>query len=419
MSDCPHAPGPKESWFYRLAPGILIAATGVGAGDLITASLAGSKVGVALVWAVVVGAIFKWVLNEGLARWQMATGTTLLEGWVERLGHGIQWVFVVYLVAWAFFTGGALITACGVAGAGICDLGRPLSEAKVYWGVAHALVGLALVWMGGFRLFEKIMSVCIGVMFCAVMATALMVGPNWGALGRGLWPSMPADSLIWTLGLMGGVGGSVTLMSYGYWIREQRRSGLAGVRQCRLDLAVGYTMTALFGAALLSIGSRLSLDKGDAVAIELADQLAGVMGPAGKWIFLIGFWGAVFSSLLGVWQSIPYLFADFVLIRKGVSAEARREIDYTRTRGYRGFLLALAIVPMAVLGRRLETVQLAYAVMASLFMPLLAVTLLVMNTRAAWVGQRYRSGRLINVLLIATVGFFLFAAWYKFLRPMM
>ena len=33
-------------------------------------------------------------------------------------------------------------------------------------------------------------------------------------------------------------------------------------------------------------------------------------------IFLIGFWGAVFSSLLGVWQSIPYLFVDFILIRQ-------------------------------------------------------------------------------------------------------
>jgi Mn2+/Fe2+ NRAMP family transporter len=313
----PASPAPPRRFrlFHLLAPGILVAATGVGAGDLITASLAGSQVGMAIVWAVVVGAIFKWTLNEGLARWQMATGTTLLEGWNARLGAWVQWVFVVYLVLWTFCTGAALISACGVAGAALWSFGLPLAEAKVYWGILHSLAGLALVWVGGFRLFEKIMSVCIALMFCTVMTTAVLIRPDWSAIGRGLvMPSIPAGSLPWILGVLGGVGGSVTLLSYGYWVREVGRSGRAGVRQCRIDLGVGYTMTALFGVAMLTIGSRLVLSKesSDHVAVALADQLAGVMGPAGKWIFLIGFWGAVFSSLLGVWQSIPYLFADFV-----------------------------------------------------------------------------------------------------------
>jgi Mn2+/Fe2+ NRAMP family transporter len=92
-------------WFQRLAPGILIAATGVGAGDLITASIAGSRVGLTILWAVLVGAVLKWVLNEGLARWQMATGTTLLEGWVDRLGGWVQWVFLLYLIPWTLATG--------------------------------------------------------------------------------------------------------------------------------------------------------------------------------------------------------------------------------------------------------------------------------------------------------------------------
>ena len=38
---------PRPSWLTILAPGILVATTGVGAGDLLTASIAGSKAGVA------------------------------------------------------------------------------------------------------------------------------------------------------------------------------------------------------------------------------------------------------------------------------------------------------------------------------------------------------------------------------------
>ena len=47
-----------------VAPGILVAATGVGAGDLITASLAGAHVGTTILWAVLVGALLKWTLTE-------------------------------------------------------------------------------------------------------------------------------------------------------------------------------------------------------------------------------------------------------------------------------------------------------------------------------------------------------------------
>ncbi len=43
---------------------MLIAATGVGAGDLATAGLAGSKLGLAVLWAVLLGAMLKFVLTR-------------------------------------------------------------------------------------------------------------------------------------------------------------------------------------------------------------------------------------------------------------------------------------------------------------------------------------------------------------------
>ena len=64
-----------------------MAATGVGAGDLATASIAGSKLGVAVLWAVVLGAFLKFVLTVGLARWHLVRGETLLLGVVGHLGR--------------------------------------------------------------------------------------------------------------------------------------------------------------------------------------------------------------------------------------------------------------------------------------------------------------------------------------------
>jgi len=386
---------------------MLVAATGVGAGDLLTASLAGSRFGLTLLWAAALGALLKWYLNEGIARWQMATGTTLVEGWVTRLGFWVRWVFGAYLIAWAVFTGGALASACGVAGTGLLPLGD-LHTSKIAWGAIHSLIGLLIVWRGGFRTFQRFMAVCTGLMFLAVMLTAILLRPDLGAIVAGLTiPSLPSGSpsgTAYTLGVLGGVGGTVTLLSYGYWIRERGRSGASGVAESRIDLAAGYAMTAVFGMAMIVVGSRVTLRQGPTAALELAGQLALALGPAGKWIFLVGFWAAVFSSLLGVWQSVPFLFAD--LVTTGGSAAAR-QAD-TQRPAYRGFLLFIATVPLLLLWTTLERAQLLYAVFGSLFMPLLALTLLVMNNRTAWVGRNFRTGWIMNLALGATLTLF---AW--------
>ncbi len=407
----------KTKGLPRLAmflPGILVAATGVGAGDLLTASIGGAETGLVILWAVGIGSLFKWGLNEGIARWQLATGTTLLEGWVTRLGSWIQWLFLPYFLLWTVMTGGAMISGCGVAGAGLLPIGDP-DTSRIIWGIVHSLAGLALVWIGGFPVFEKMMAVCIGVMFVGVLITAVLLGPDWGAVFSGVFvPTVPSGGSPWVLGILGGVGGTVTLLAYGYWIRETGRAGEEGVRVCRMDLGVAYTLTALFGMAMVIIGSRIAVEgQGAQMAVQLADQLGQVLGPLGKWMFLLGFWGAVFSSLLGVWQSTPYLFADFYTLRRQRLYGEARPKDLSRTAAYRWYLVAIAIVPLVLLWGTVRQVQLAYAVMGALFMPLLALTLLILNTQGRLVGKRFRSGWFINALLVATLALFAYMGFLQ------
>src|SRR6187431_1818102 len=99
---------PSQSRLSAIGPAILLTATSVGAGDILTGSLAGAQGGTAVLWAVPAGIILKWTLTEGIARWQMATGTTLLDGWVNKLGQWIQWLFLGYLLLFSLVTGGML-----------------------------------------------------------------------------------------------------------------------------------------------------------------------------------------------------------------------------------------------------------------------------------------------------------------------
>ena len=391
-----------------IIPGILIAATGVGAGDLATASIAGSHLGVAVLWAVVVGSVFKFTLTEGLARWQLVTGQTFLEGLADKVGPLFGWLFLPYLFLWTFFVGSALMGACGVTLHAIFPVFENASQAKIVFGTGSSIAGLVMVGLGGFRLFEKIMVACIGLMFIVVLMTAAFLWPGSGAVLQGLTmpliPDAGGHGIAWTVALIGGVGGTLTILCYGYWIREVGRESPEAIHTCRIDLATGYFLTALFGIAMVIVGSNLELSgKGAGLLVSLADTLAGPLGEGGRWLFLVGAFGAVFSSLLGVWQAVPYLFAD--IYRLCIHRQGHTEVD-TRSWPYRGYLLAIAFLPMPGLMMGFREIQKLYAIIGAAFLPLLAVALLVMNSNRNWLGShanRWPS----QVMLGATVIFFI------------
>jgi Mn2+/Fe2+ NRAMP family transporter len=390
----------------------------VGAGDLATGAFAGSKLGVAVLWAVLLGAGLKLVLNEGLTRWQLATGSTLLEGCIAHLGRPVRWLFLAYLLVWSYFVGAALMSACGVAAHAICPLFSATTD-KVLYGLLHSAAAVVLVKLGGYRLFEKVMAGCIAVMFLVVVATAVAVRPPWQELIHGLLvptiPDIHGKGLGWTVGLMGGVGGTVTVLCYGYWIREEGRLGPDQLKTCRIDLAVGYTMTAVFGLAMVVIGSNIDVEgRGATLLVDLADQLQAALGWLGRWLFLVGAWAAIFSSLLGVWQSVPYLFADFCrLTRKPRSASAPTRVD-TRSLPYQAYLLAIAALPATVLPwTGFEQIQRLYAIIGAMFIPMLALVLLVLNGQSRLVGREHRNSPWISTVLVAALALAVLFGWFK------
>lgn len=407
----------RRGLFARIGPGILVAATGVGAGDLAGSALAGNRLGTAVLWAVLVGAFIKFVQNEGLARFQLATGHTPLFATLSRL-PAIRVPFLLYFLLWAFLVGAALMSACGVAGHALLPLFADPTHDKILYGILHSLVGLLLVRIGGFALFEKVMSIAIALMFVTVLATAAYLWPGLGVVLHGLFvPTIPAaggEGVQWTVALMGGIGGTLTILCYGYWIREEGRVDGSHLRACRFDLALAYAMTAMFGIGMVIIGSTIQVEGGGAtLVVRLADRLGDQLGPLGRYAFLLGAWAAIASSLLGVWQSAPYLFADIVRhFRKDEVSAVAHGGSLEQTRAYRGFLVAIAVVPMIGLLIGFARMQKITAITGAMFMPMVAAVLLYLN-RQALVGARFRNRPLTVCVLIGTLLLFLITGYLE------
>jgi len=380
-----------------IGPGIVIAATGLGAGDLIAASVAGARYGTAMLWAAAVGALLKFILNEGLARWQLATGSTLLEGWVRRLPRFWSLYFFFYLLLWSFIVAGALMAATGLA---VHALVPAVSVEAA--GATQSVLAATLVLLGRYRLLEVMMKFLIALMFAVVLYCAAALRPDWGGILAALAvPRIPEGWVFFLLGVMGGVGGSVTLLRYGYWMRERGWLGPERLPQVRLDLLVAYVLTGLFGIAIMVIaaGTAPGVLSGSRMVLAVAGRMGETLGGFGKWCFLVGFWGAVFSSMLGVWQGVPYLFADFVHEWRNPGGEKR--ID-SGSAAYRAYLAFLAVPPMILLwtGRPVWVV-LTYSVTGAAFMPLLAGLLLYMNGLRDWTGALRNRWPVNSALLVA------------------
>ncbi len=401
----PRAP---RSLLLLVGPGVLVAATGVGAGDLGTAAFAGSQLGLAVLWAVVVGALTKFVLNEQLARWQLATGTTILEGAISKLGPVVWIAFGAYLLLWSPFVAVALMKACGA----VLHAMVPAIPTNA-GAIGCSMAGLVMVWLGGFALFQRVMAVCVALMFVVVVLSAALSSPDPLALLDGFVPRVPENSraLSWTIALMGGVGGTLTIIGYSYWMREADRTDATALTTCRLDLALGYAMTGLFGIGMVVLASGLApggaLPRGASnIIVAVADRVGERTHVALRWAFLAGAFGAVFSSVLGVWQVVPFIFADWWAMR---SRRAKVEIS-EKSRAYRGYLLALAVLPCGLLFINFQTAQKLYGLVGAAFIPLLAVVLALLMNRPAWIGRPLRNGWLGNAALAIAIALSLVAA---------
>ncbi|MBL8896759.1 MAG: Nramp family divalent metal transporter [Planctomycetes bacterium] len=393
-----------------VGPGLLVAATGVGAGDLATAAFTGNALGTAVLWAVMAGAALKFLLTEGLARWQLATGKTLLEGLLDAFGWPFRVLFLAYLALWSFFVGAAVMSACGAASHALLPLFADPEHDKLCYGALHSFVGALLVWRGGYALFEKAMGVCVALMSFTVVGCAIALGPSLGELASGLFlpriPRFDGDGLSWTLALLGGVGGTLTILSYGYWIREEGREGGGEIPRMRLDLAVGYAVTALFGLSMVVIGSRVEVSgSGVRLLVDLANSLERELGSFARWSFLVGAWAAVASTVLGVWQAAPYFLAD--ALRTKEQRAARAPIDL-RSRTYRLGLLAIAVLPTLGLLFDFRSLQRVTGQIGAAVMPALCLALLYLCGRRRALGA-HANHIGVNALLVLALAFFVWA----------
>ena len=174
----------------RIGPGILLAAAAIGSGELILTPRAGAMFGISIGWVILVSIGYKLALTLGLARYTIATGEDIFEGFSHLPGprNWFVWIMaLVFLLGAVGYSGIAL--ACGSA---LFAIFPALS--MIQWAVVVVVVTFLLLLKGAYGPVEKAAFVLSLTLIVGVLYSLSVLQPPSDWLLREGIPRLPPGS---------------------------------------------------------------------------------------------------------------------------------------------------------------------------------------------------------------------------------
>ena len=301
-----------------LGPGVIVAAAFIGPGTVTTATLAGATSGVTLLWALLFATVATIVLQEMAARLGLATGAGLGQALRAVRGPRGLGVGLAVLAALAVVSGAAAYEAGNLTGAALgleSATGMPLRG----WIGIGVVLASALLWIGRYRLLERVLAGCVAAMGLIFLATAVVVAPKLSTVLVGTFvPRVPDGADLTALALVGTTIVPYNLFLHAATVRE-RWTGASDLRSARLDLVVAIALGGVVSGAVVVTASA-ALEGGEVrSASDMAQQLTPLLGPWASYAFALGYSAAGISSAI----TAPLAAAYTVLDTTGRSRDVR------------------------------------------------------------------------------------------------
>lgn len=363
--------------FLVFGPGIVWAAAAIGSGELIVAAKVGSEYGMQFAWALVLGVVLKFFIHLAILDVSIAAGRPIVDVWHEgRAGRLSSLYWFVFFAATATGVAGLVGLSASAAAAIL-----PVMSVKVWATVLTVgIIGIALF---RYERYEKFMLMCSLVLVVGMCVTVWYSVPDMRPLEP--W-SMPKDAAAWLvfLALLGwGAGSGPDLMlPYSWWVAEKRAVTQGWVANARLDLGIGYVMTALVAGVFMLAGALVLSPLGvkvDGINVltRMSAVFTGRFGDGAFLLFMIPAFVALYSTALGVFDGGRLALAHLALRLAGREPPPIGEVR--RHPWYRATLIGFALVPLAIfLGvQQPVTLVLIAGAISAISMPLLALQTLL------------------------------------------
>jgi len=362
----------------RIGPGMILAASIVGSGELIATTTLGAKVGYTALWIIILSCLIKPVVQAELGRYVIASGETGLAGFNRFPGPRAKVNWIVW--AWAAMTLMTLIQIGAMFG-GVSQVMHLLipSVSVKWWAVVFLAVTLALLLGGGYERIERLAMVKVGLFTMLTFLAALLLIRmpqyfSWEALREGFKFKIPGAGFADAVAVFGitGVGASELFM-YPYWCVEKGYARFAGrrdgspewrrrargwVRVMHTDIIASmiiYTVATiafyLLGAGVLNGMGMVPKEK--EMISTLSNIYTQTLGGWSRWPFYAGAIITLYGTIFAATAANSRVFADMFRLMGLFRAD-----DAVARARYRNLsIVALTVIPVVLIFNFTDPVQ--------------------------------------------------------------
>lgn len=408
-----------------LGPGLLLAATAVGASHLVQATRAGAEAGLGWLGLVVFAHALKYPAFRFGPHFAATTGCSLLQAY-RRQG---RWALAVYAVVTlgTMFTVQAAVTLL-TAGLLLAVLGMRVNPL----GVSAVLLALgAGVLAGGrYRGLDRVNKVMILVLTLSTFAATAIALPRVdpSTLGLGLEALIDPGQVALAVALIGWMPSAPDVsVWHSLWVLERGRDRGEPLDLARVtfDFHVGYGGTLVLAACFVVLGAALLHGTGaslpesaGAFSRGLIDLYAETLGAWSRPIIGVCALATMASTMLAVLDGFPRALSGLAL-RFFSDESDDEETTGAAGRAYWAALGLLAAGSLVVMGLLLTSLKALVDVAASLSF-LTAPVLSALNHRAVFsqdVGTSKRPPRWLWAMSLASIAAQVaFAGWFLLAR---
>ncbi len=388
----------------KIGPGMILAASIVGSGELIATTTLGAQAGYTALWVIILSCLIKPVVQAVMGRHTIATAETSLESFNQMPGPRWRVNWVVW--GWALVVLMSLFQVGAMYGGVSQVMNQLVPWVPVnVWVLLFAALSLALLLGGGYLRIERLAMVKVGfftmlTFLCALLLMRMPQYFSWSRLVEGLTFQMPGAGLATAVAVFGITGvGATELFMYSYWCVEKGYARYTGrreetaewrarargwVRVMHVDILCSmgiYTVaTAAFyvlGAGILN-GMGLVPAAGDMIPV-LSNIYTQTLGGWSLWLFYAGAIATLYGTIFASTASHARMYADMCRIMGAFQAG-----DYqARLRLRNLFVWALTVIPVLLflLFRSPVKMVVAGGVSQAIMLPVIAAGALFLRHR--------------------------------------
>jgi len=436
--DIEQPPATFSGALKRIGPGMILAASIVGSGELIATTNLGAQIGYVGLWIVLLSCFIKPVIQAELGRFTIASGETGLAGLNRVPGPRFKLNWVV--IAWFIMTMITLMQLGAMFGgvAQVLNLLVPAISVPI-WVLLLLGLTLALLLGGGYERIEGIAVIKVALFTLLTLLSALLLTQmpqyfSWSAAAEGLKFKMPEEGLSQAVAVFGIVGvGASELLMYPYWCVEKGYARFAGrydgsydwvarargwVKVMHVDILASmliYTVATiaffLLGAGVLHGMGLVPGNKETEMISVLSNIYTQTFGGWAKWLFYAGAIITLYGTIFAATAANSRVFADMMRL-----TGLFRGDDYaTRVKFRNGYVIGSLIIPVLLFFYFKTPVKMVIAggIAQSLMLPIIGIGTLVLHHR--YIPKELRPSKIVTIALWLTTIIIscLMAYWVK------